>query len=328
MRDIWLVLAAAVAGAVVASFWGLVELIRASQPAMLELHSVGHVNHSAIYLAIACAAAVGLALRARGTRPVGRWAVHASVLVLLVCLLISASRAAIGAAALHLAVTAWVAPGTRGPQNGGEARGQGWLTRSRLRIAVLATVLGAMIAYAIVGRVSPGPLQPSGESFVEKFVSRPTQAGPLAFRDQLWRVAGLAFQEHPLFGIGNDRFRTLTRETLCAPPRDCGTKPLYFAAHAHSLYANTLAERGLFGIAWIVALLGLWAGALWRMRGDARGDPDAAMIWTASLGALLVTAAAGVLNTTLHHEHGMLAMALLGLLLAARRAPGGARQSA
>ncbi len=327
MREAGMALAAAVAGAVVASCWGLFELLRAPPPAMFELHSVGHVNHSAIYLAIACAAAVGLALRARGTRPVGRWAVHASVLILLVCLLISASRAAIGAAVLHLAVTAWLAPGTRDPQGGGEAVARGWLTRSRLRIVLLTTVFAAAIAYAVVGRVSPGPLQPSGESFVEKFVSRPSQAGLLAFRDQLWRVAGLAFQDHPLFGIGNDRFRTLTRETLCAPPRDCGTQPLYFAAHAHSLYANTLAERGIFGIAWLVALLGSWAVVLWRMRDDARGDPGAAMIWTASLGALLVSAAAGLLNTTLHHEHGMLAMAMLGLLLAARRAPGGVRQS-
>jgi hypothetical protein len=329
-------LCAAVAGAVTALSWGLIELQRAPPWAMLELHSVGHVNHSAIYLAIAAAAAVGVMIAAHaGRRSLHRVSIGI-VALLLVSLLIAASRAALAAALVFLAMIAWAAPGAGGAPAGGGASsaaqgrgapgtaqpgrsGGGSTGGGRLRLMLGVLTLAAVLVYGAVLHFSPTRLHASGESVAEKFASRPQAAGPLAFRDQLWRVAGLAFLQQPVFGIGNDRFRTLSQASLCAPPRDCGDAPLYFAPHAHSLFANTLAERGLVGLAALAALLAFWARALWRGRARARADRDYAAVWSAALGALLVVVLAGLLNTTLHHEHGLLSMVFLGLLIAAHR---------
>ena len=357
-------LCAALAGAVSALLWGLVELQRAPPWAMLELHSVGHVNHSAIYLAISAAMAVGVLIGAlsgarraassavRSADPsadpsadqsadqpaevsAGRWRLGVAAVVaavLLISLLVAASRAALVAALAYLAVIAWAAPGAgvATPPGGAidraahapRGRGaRGGPSAGGLRRAIVLLTVSAVVAYGAMLWLSPTRLHATGESVVEKFGSRPQEAGPLAFRDQLWRVAGLAFLQQPVFGIGNDRFRTLSKASLCAPPRDCGAAPLYFTSHAHSLYANTLAERGALGLASLAALLACWARAVWRGRDRARVDPAYAAVWSAALGAFLVAVLAGLLNTTLHHEHGLLSMVALGLLLAAGGRP-------
>ena len=42
------------------------------------------------------------------------------------------------------------------------------------------------------------------------------------------------------------------------------------------------------------------------------------ILWGGAASAWFVTAAAGTVNTTLHHEHGILAVLLLGLWLSRR----------
>jgi len=52
-----------------------------------------------------------------------------------------------------------------------------------------------------------------------------------------------------------------------------------------------------------------------RPRPRARdGDLDW-LLWGGALSGLVITVSAGLLNTTLHHEHGILATQLLGLWL-------------
>lgn len=327
-RQLLAVLAAAVAGALAAFAWGLVELLRASGPAYLELHSVGHVNHSAIYLAIAVAAASGLAVAAWARRGAVRAAWVFAIVVLGTGLFVAASRAALGAAAAFVLLVGVAAPVRSA---GAAAAGR---PRMKFRAALAIAVAAAALGYAIALHLSPRALQPSGEGIGEKFASRPADAGMLAYRDRLWHVALLAFRSQPLFGIGNGRFRTLDARSLCgaqasgaaapagaaaSPDPDCDPSRLYFAPHAHSVYANTLAERGALGLAALLALLAVWAAALARTRRRCPDDAAFAGLWTASLGAWCVVSLAGALNTTLHHEHGMLAMAALGALVAAAR---------
>lgn len=341
-RQLAAALGAALAGTLVALGWAALRLLGSDHPSYLELNSVGHVNHTAIYLAIALSSAVGLALAERhGHRPL-RVAVGVAVLVLCLSLFVAGSRAALGAAGAFLIVLAWAAPTGTVASEGLRSGRRGF------RIAIGATLLGATLLYGVVLHLSPRPLQPAGEGFVEKFQSRPDESGMLSFRDGIWRVAVLGFRSHPFFGIGNDRFGTLSAQTLCpqpeasvpptgqtgiAPPSadralapsgrgpplldPCDATQLHFAPHAHSLYANVLAERGAFGFLAIVGLLGAWAWLLVKAIDRCRGDDLLAGLWCASLGGWCVTALAGMLNTTLHHEHGMLAMATLGTLVSA-----------
>ena len=339
-RQLAVAFGAALSGTLVALGWGVVSLMRADEPAYLQLHSVGHVNHSAIYLAIAMSGAVGLLLAQWRANRLMRAALAAAALALLVSLFVGASRAALGAAGVFLVALAWAAP--LDAASAGEPPPRRWAFRA----ALAAMLLGGVLVYGVFQQISPRPLQPSGEGFVEKFRSRPAEAGVLSFRDRLWRVAVLGFASSPGFGIGNGQFGSLSARTLCpqdgaqpptanggvvprapgdgaVPPDGAGTElpdpcdasRLYFAPHAHSLYANVLAERGAFGLLAIIGLLGVWAWLLVRSVARFRGDDLRVGLWCASLGGWCVTALAGLLNTTLHHEHGMLSMFALGALL-------------
>jgi hypothetical protein len=60
---------------------------------------------------------------------------------------------------------------------------------------------------------------------------------------------------------------------------------------------------------------------LWRYAPRSGTEPALLALWGASFSGWLVTVLIGVVNTTLHHEHALLALMTLGLWLPlARRA--------
>lgn len=312
---------AALAGTVLATVWGFIDIFRATAPMFLELNSVGHVNHSSIYLAIAFGCALGLALADRAR---ARGLALAAALLLAAALMATGSRASAGAAVGFVLLLGWSAPFS-GTDPARAAR-----RRLRFRVGLLVLVLAAGGVYRLATGLSDKRLQPEGQGLIEKFVFQASVGAPTSHRDGLLRLALAAAGAHPLVGLGNGGFRRLTPERVCAeiivPPagQPCDTARYFFSSHAHSLYANTLAERGLVGLAALLALLGAWALRLRRTLDWARANHRQAGIWVASLAGLSVTAFAGLLNTSLHHEHGLLAMATLGMLLAASAPPRGA----
>jgi len=136
------------------------------------------------------------------------------------------------------------------------------------------------------------------------------QAGVmLSYRDQVWQLAVDTWRAHPWFGVGMDNF-----QLVAAARENDPTRALY--PHAHNLYLGALAERGLVGTVPLAAVLAAWPLWLWRRR-PRKDDGDWAwLLWGAAAGAWLVTVLAGVVNSTLHDEHAMLAVLLLGLWLA------------
>jgi O-antigen ligase len=90
---------------------------------------------------------------------------------------------------------------------------------------------------------------------------------------------------------------------------------LFFSTHAHGLYSNTLAERGLVGTLPLLAFLAGIGLALLRSRPPRETSPLQQTLWGAALGAWVITAVGGIFNTTLHHEHALLTMILLGIWL-------------
>jgi O-antigen ligase len=116
-----------------------------------------------------------------------------------------------------------------------------------------------------------------------------------------------------------DNYSRITSERLRAWDADAGRvhdpKRYYPISHGHSLYFNTLAERGVFGSITLAAVLVAWGVALIRRR-PGRSDPDDDwLIWGCAAAAWTVTVAVGTVNTTLHDEHAILAVLLLGLWL-------------
>jgi O-antigen ligase len=293
-RQVRWILGTLVASAVIAITVGYVWIWRGTaEHGYLQLHSVGHVNHTAIYIAIilgVCAAWIFSRWRSwrAGTRAVGL-AVTALVLVSLV---VTASRGAIvaGLALLPLLAAAW------------------W-PRSRAPLAISAGVVAIVVSVAVLG----------GADAVQKYWDNVRAGSVLSFRDALGRTALAAWEQHPWFGVGMDNFGRITPEQVrawdAAAGRPHDPQRYFFSSHAHNLYANTLAERGALGFGVLAAVLIAWAVFLARHR-PGRKDPDEAwLVWGCALAAWIVTTLAGLVNTTLHHENGMLAVLLLGLWL-------------
>jgi ADP-heptose:LPS heptosyltransferase/cell division protein FtsW (lipid II flippase) len=265
----------------------------------LELHSVGHVNHTAIYLTTLLGPLVAIAVsHGSAARPLGRMVRLASALAAVV----------IGVAVLH--------------------------TESRIALAVaLLVTLGAVAANSVrpsralmsalvVGAISTLAILSHSE-VLRKHNRNAANHNVLAYRAEIWARAWVAAREVPVFGVGLGNFRQISDERLqhwLAARGQPFSKDAYLgSSHAHSLYLNTLAERGALGSLFVMALLGWWVLWLFRVARQRTSAVSREVAWTASACALVVVLGIGVFNTTLHHEHGSLAVLMLGLGVAAFR---------
>lgn len=267
-------------------FWRYYGLVRR----FVELNSVGHVNHSAPYIALCCGLALAWLLASwRRWAAWQRLAMATTMGFLLAGLIIGSSRAAIGAMVVGVLVL-----------------GAAWQRRSRLPLKLIAVSTVAVIALAIA----------SDAAIVWKQNTNMQEGQYLSKRESIWRRAVVAWQIHPWFGVGIDNFGQITDDMVKRQVEASG-KPYVredYAGpnHAHNLYLNTLAERGLFGFAVFAAVLAAWAAALWRQRPAAQAPDIVWTYWGAAIAAWVVIAGAGLLNTTLHHEIAILAMMILG----------------
>jgi O-antigen ligase len=256
----------------------------------LELNSVGHVNHSAVYCAIMLGACAAWLFAGGGLLAA------ATVLIVLFSVVISASRAGIGVALFMLVVL-----------------GLAWWPRSRRPLAVAAVLVGVTVALMVFGRAE----------VVVKHQRNVEQQNVLSFRDGIWRAALVAWQRYPVFGIGMDNYKLLKMDLVERWRKEAGkpfdAKDYSEFPHAHSLYLTTLAERGLVGAAALAAVLLAWFIALARHRPRRESPEVECMWWGSAAGAFMITTGVGLVNTTLHHEHGILAMLFLGMWLGARR---------
>jgi O-antigen ligase len=294
-RELAWIFGALVASTVVGLAMAYAALWR-GQGGGLQLNSVGHVNHTAIYVAIMLGVCFSWLFAAWRSWPAAGRALAVGVIALLMVSLVhSASRGAIGvglAVPLVLAVA--------------------WWRRSRkpLLAAAAALVVTAIGLFA------------GGAEVLRKHDANVQANNMLAYRAEIWSLATAAWREHPWFGTGMDNFGRVTpyrKRAEGAPPAQNPTRALEFA-HAHSLYFNTLAERGVVGSAALSAALLAWVFFLIRDRPVASADDETWLAWGSAAAAWLVTVGVGLVNTTLHHEHGILAVLLLGLWLSKRPA--------
>jgi O-antigen ligase len=273
-------------------------LFRVRTGIMLELHSVGHVNHSSIYLAIITGAAAGLTMAfwSRLT-PIRRTLTVVVLLFLAGSLVVMASRGALVALGAVLA-----------------ALSLAWWPRSRMPAIAMASAVALLAVGAVALNLE----------IVRKQQQYTDQGLVLSYRDTIWNAALAAADRYPLFGVGMDNYNRITIERIEDWQRESGKpfEPTRYTAtvHGHSLYFNAIAERGWLGFGVLAAALLAWASSLARGYPGRGGNAAIWAVWCASLSAWVVTTVAGVFNTTLHHEHGMLATMLLGLWLVARRA--------
>ncbi len=284
----YLLAVTAAAGVAVGLIWGVVEIMQGKR-SFLELHSVGVVTHSSIYVGVVLVMAVGMALFAhddpsagdKGRRiHAGRywWAVAA---LLMLGLFAMASRGGILATgvALLLAVSLL-------------KRRDLWITVTLLVVLCVATV--SMLPDVFNQR---------------RIVSRHESDSE---RISNWR-AGIAQVRQGntlLFGVGPRNFSGIDLGKLrFDEPLDLPGNKLM---HAHNMFLNKLVEEGIFGLIAMLAFFIFPARALIR---DWRADRWKNWLWLSGMGALVVPIVSGSFNTPWYNEHALLAMIILALYL-------------
>jgi len=268
----------------------------------LELKSVGHVNHSAIYLVISFGLAMSLALSywaslSRG----GRFVALLAPGLLLVGVFMCESRAAVGVAvALFLVL---LVLGMRGGGLGKVKAG-----------AALGLLVAALLLF--------------GNGAIQKHRANLEANHVLSFRDQIWKRGMVAWRAYPVCGVGTGNFGLISDEQLKhlleIQGKECADGEFFSPiSHAHNIYVNTLVERGAVGILALLTFLLAWGASLLRCLPKVGDSCEHLMFWGGAFSGWFVTVVAGSVNTTLHHEHGLLAMMTLGGWLAWRRRESG-----
>mgnify|MGYP000957714653 FL=1 len=294
-KFLWRLFAVAIVATLLTLLYGYWGLLVTKKRVFLGLNSVGHVNHSAIYMAIIFSMALAWAGAAIGSLR-QRTLLWVAVAMLWLSLFVSGARGALIPVVVFVLLWLFARAG---------------MMRRALWKPVLLVVLMLGGAVALV----PGVVEKTKFNFETKQVA--------SYRPALAKVALLAVREYPTFGVGISNFAKIDPEVVAGWQVKSGQvfdpQDLYFSTHAHSLYFNTLAERGLVGLLTVLAFLVGIGLALLRLRPSGASTPLQQTLWGATLGAWVITAVGGVFNTTLHHEHALIAMVVFGIWLAQTR---------
>jgi O-antigen ligase len=292
----WL-LGALISSAVAGLLYGYWRLwTGASGSGTLQLNSVGHVNHTAIYVAIVLGICVSWLIAGWRSWGTGRRAAMLALAAfVLVSLVETASRGAIG---IGLAMIALVAA----------AWWPHWRAPLIAAVAVSFVVVAAAIGF--------------NADVIRKQEANAAAHNILAFRGGIWRMGLAGWERYPWFGVGKDNYKLISHDLVRTWRAEAGepydaSQYVHFP-HAHNLFVNTLVERGVIGFAGMAAILIAWLVALVRCRPRPQDGEIDWVSWGSAAGAWIVTVGVGTVNTTLHHEHGLLAALLLGLWLQKR----------
>jgi O-antigen ligase len=290
-------------GAIPPLLWGLYQYLIIHTKHNLQLHSVGHVNHSAIYLVMIFGASLGwflshLNLNKYKFKFSNFYVLALGILSLIffVSLIIGQSRGAFGTGTiLGLLVTYFLGKNTK------------------IRIAVTISIISIVILSIVLKT-----------GVVEKQIANQEANNVLSSRDKVWNVSLEASRFHPLFGIGLSNWHFITLDQIKKSVESRGekfnSKNYFFPGHSHNLYLSALVERGIVGFLVTILFMLFWMKHLISTFKWAKKTPQASYLWAGSLSAWVATYGVGFVNTTFHHEHAILASLLLGLYLSYTRA--------
>jgi O-antigen ligase len=260
----------------------------------LMLKSVGHVNHSAIYLAIS--AGLSSSVLFAFWKKMGHltWLLSlVTALALIWATLLTSARGSMVPLLLLFPIA-------------------GLLLWKRSKAPFIASFL----IITVMGGIAVQQKLP----IVNKTISIFTSNG-IGARDRtvntgllIWRanaIAGVGMENYGVF----DRSERLKQLSIEIDGSYDSRKYLPNMGHAHNLYANTLAERGLVGFIPLLAVMLYWAIYIYRFRPTKTTSSITTASWGGSLSAWILSFVGGVFNTTMHHEHAILSILLLTLWL-------------
>jgi O-antigen ligase len=275
--------------------WGMWLHLGPTHKNFLELNSVGNVNHSAIYLSIAFGVSLSFTLYQQINRGIFQKIFFFIITTLFfISIVISESRAALGITII-LSIFLFM------------------LLSSNKKIRWLGF---GLISLSILTIVIANPV------ILQKHKSNVANSNALAGRAEVWNVSMEAAKWHPLIGLGMDNWKYITPHAIKVSVEKRGeiyvSDNYSFPGHSHNLYLTVFVERGILGITTLMLILLAWGVKLYKSYQICKANHQL-IIWGSSLSAYIIATSIGIVNTTIHHEHGIFTAICLGIFLAITR---------
>jgi len=274
--------------------WGLTESLVLHTKEALQLHSVGHVNHSAIYLCMITGASLAfLFSQFQILKKKYVFILTLLSIFLLSGVVISQSRGAFGV--VFLLTFAIIL-----------------LSKVSFKIKTLCVASLSIFLITIVF-IKPLPV-------IEKQIHNQNNNDTLAQRDKVWRVAFEVARLNPILGIGGGNWKQINVDQLKSSVESRGEKFVTedFAlqwGHPHNIYLSNLVDRGILGFIIFLNFMLIWLITLIKSYKKFNQDSKAMLFIMGSFSAWTTIFGIGFVNTTFHHENALLALFFLGLHL-------------
>ena len=260
----------------------------------VELNSVGHVNHTAIYLLIVYA--ISLSLLVFNFKNIGNFLRATLVLtsVVLFYVVIDAhSRAASGLIVI-ITLTALLYS----------------IYYYRNWTSLIVSVLLISLA-SVVLVYNPPPV-------VNKFINGTDLVGDSP-RQKIRNHSYYVYKSNPILGVGFGNYvhfgHDEIKEIVISEEGEYDSNKFLPSAHPHNVYYTYLVSGGLIMSSIFILF---WLNILQIIYSFNKGSNEKWLIFS-SVGVVMTVLGVGLVNTTLAHEHALIAMFVLGLLISRYR---------
>jgi O-antigen ligase len=276
--------------------WGLVEFLVLHTKNELQLHSVGNVNHSAIYLCMIFGAFLIILIDQYRVSKKASFFIGSLFLIFLFWgLATTESRGAIGIALVLLFTIIFLS----------------------LLTVKTKTILSALILLILILNIT---FTKSPLLILEHLKSRTHSFFTVGERVQVWRGALEISRLNPLLGIGNGNWNFIKLDEIkfAAQSRGESFDADNYAIqhhHPHNIYLANLVDRGIFGLIIFLNFMLIWSITLINSYKKFNQDSKAMLFIMGSFSAWASIFGIGFVNTTFHHENALLALFFLSLHL-------------
>ena len=278
-----------------ALLWGLAEVFIFNSKTSLQLNSVGHVNHSAIYLTLIYGALVSKVINIdNNDSAIKKIGLYALTLTLFASLAIGESRAAFGCGILITILSIF-------------------FSKKSISKKIMGYIyFSVLLALTVLLNIA----------IIQKITIKMDGHDNLSARDKLWSISIEGSKINPILGLGNGNWKLMPEEKIKqiteSQNKNYSPEDFKFAiqhGHPHNLYLATLADRGVFGLLILANLIVYWLFKLIKTYLMTKRSQGYSLFWLSSLSAWISVFGIGLVNTTFHHETALLAFVFLSLQL-------------
>jgi len=273
--------------------WGFAEVFIFNSKTSLQLNSVGHVNHSAIYLTLIYGTLASKVVNIdNNDSTIKKIGLYALTLTLFASLVIGESRAAFGCGILITILSIF-------------------LSNKSIKQKITGYICFLiLISFAIF----------LNATIFQKIADKIKGHDNLSARDKLWSISIEGSKINPILGLGNGNWKLMPEEKIKqiieSENKKYNLDDFKFAikhGHPHNLYLAYLAERGIFGLLILVNFILYWLFKLIKTYPMKKRSEGYSLFWMSSLSSWISVFGIGLVNTTFHHETALLAFVFLSL---------------